>query len=243
MFSWNRPQPSTDRPSGNPPPEATRPTHARAEAVPALPEVATPNRRFTDGTSVCATRLGRLQIRGTLTSTESVEFGGTFEGPVEVEGLFKVAEGGHVTGTIRAQDAVIAGEVRGHVTVRGRLELGAKARVLADVEAKAIAIAEGAFVAGRVAMPGGNAAPVHGNAAPVDGNAAPVHAPQTTSFKEKRRDRKKARRAAAAAAAAAAHHHDAAPSEPVELDPVELEPVENEAQPQADGDPEPPAGS
>jgi cytoskeletal protein CcmA (bactofilin family) len=203
--------------------------------VPALPEVATPNRRFTDGTSVCATRLGRLQIRGTLTSTESVEFGGTFEGPVEVEGLFKVAEGGHVTGTIRAQDAVIAGEVRGHVTVRGRLELGAKARVLADVEAKAIAIAEGAYIAGRVAMPGGNSAPVHGNA------AAPVQAPQTTSFKEKRRDRKKARRAAAAAAAA--HHPDAAPSEPVELDPVELEPVEIDAQPQADGDPEPPAGS
>ena len=172
--------------------------------MPALPEVATPNRRFTDGTSVCATRLGRLQIRGTLTSTESVEFGGTFEGPVEVEGLFKVAEGGHVTGTIRAQDAVIAGEVRGHVTVRGRLELGAKARVLADVEAKAIAIAEGAYIAGRVAMPGGNAAPVHG---------APVHAPQTTSFKEKRRDRKKARRAAAAAHAAA-HGADERPVEP-----------------------------
>ena len=238
MFSWNRPQPSTDRPSGNPPPDATRPTQPSAAVVPALPEVATPNRRFTDGTSVCATRLGRLQIRGTLTSTESVEFAGTFEGPVEVEGLFKVAEGGHVTGTIRAQDAVIAGEVRGHVTVRGRLELGAKARVLADIEAKAIAIAEGAYIAGRVAMPGGIAAPVHGSAASVD---APVQAPQTTSFKEKRRDRKKARRAAIAAAAA--HHHDVAPSEPVELDPVELEPVDTEAQPQADGDPEPPAGS
>ena len=197
MFSWNRPQPSTDRPSGNPPPDAPHPTDApSAVAVPALPEVAPPNRRFTDGTSVCATRLGRLQIRGTLTSTESVELGGTFEGPIEVEGLVRVAEGGHVTGTIRAQDAVIAGEVRGHVTVRGRLEIGAKARVLADVEAKAIAIAEGAYIAGRVAMPGGIAAPVHGD-------AAPVHAPQTTSFKEKRRDRKKARRAAAAAHAAA----------------------------------------
>ena len=177
MFSWNRPQPSTDRPSGNPPPDAAHPTHPRADAVPALPEVAPPNRRFTDGTSVCATRLGRLQIRGTLTSTESVELGGTFDGPIEVEGLFKVAEGGQVTGTIRTQDAVINGEIHGHVTARGRLELGAKARVLADVEAKAIAIAEGASIAGRVAMPGGNAAPVHDNAAPVHGTAAPVQAP------------------------------------------------------------------
>jgi cytoskeletal protein CcmA (bactofilin family) len=204
MFSWNRPQPSTDRPSGNPPPDAAHPTHPGADAVPALPEVAAPNRRFTDGTSVCATRLGRLQIRGTLTSTESVELGGTFDGPIEVEGLVRVAEGGRVTGTIQTQDAVIAGEVHGHVTARGRLELGAKARVLADVDAKAIAIAEGAFIAGRVAMPGGNGAPAHGVQTP---------APQTTSFKEKRRDRKKARRAAAAAHAAAHGPHET-PAEP-----------------------------
>jgi cytoskeletal protein CcmA (bactofilin family) len=210
MFSWNRPQTSSDRPTGNPPPDAPHPTRPSADALPALPQVAPPNRRFTDGTSVCATRLGRLQIRGTLTSTESVELGGTFDGPVEVEGLVKIAEGGHVTGTIRTQDAVINGEVHGHVTARGRLELGAKARVLADVEAKTIAIAEGAFIAGRVAMPGGN------------GHAASVHqAPQATSFKEKRRDRKKKHRAMAAAAA----QHSAVQAAP-----------EPSPKPQADGD-------
>jgi cytoskeletal protein CcmA (bactofilin family) len=210
MFSWNRPQPPSDRPSGNPPPDAAHPTHSSAHALPALPEVAAPNRRFTDGTSVCATRLGRLQIRGTLTSTESVELGGTFDGPVEVEGLFKVAEGGRVNGTIRAQDAAISGEVHGHVAARGRLELGASAHVLADVEAKTIAIAEGAFIAGRVAMPGGH------------GQAASVHqAPQATSFKEKRRDRKKKHRAMAAAAA----QHSAVQAAP-----------EPPPEPQADGD-------
>jgi cytoskeletal protein CcmA (bactofilin family) len=217
MFSWNRPQTSPDRPSGNPPPDATHPTHSSAGPLPPLPEVAAPNRRFTDGTTVCATRLGRLQIRGTLTSTESVELGGTFDGPIEVEGLFKVSEGGHVTGTIRTQDAVIAGEVHGHVTARGRLEMGAKARVLADVEAKTIAIAEGCFIAGRVEMPGGR-----GNG--VAAAAPPAHA---TSFKEKRRDRKKARRAAAAAAVSHATAHEA--SEP--------------AEPSAAPDPEPSAES
>lgn len=197
MFSWNRPQTTPDRPTGNPPPDAPHPTRPGADALPALPEVAPPNRRFTDGTSVCATRLGRLQIRGTLTSTESVELGGTFDGPIDVEGLLKVSEGGHVTGTIRAQDAVIDGEVHGHVTARGRLELGAKARVEADVAAKTIAIAEGGFIAGRVEMPGGN------------GHAA--HAPEAshaTTFKEKRRDRKKRHRAAAAAYNASHPAHD-----------------------------------
>jgi cytoskeletal protein CcmA (bactofilin family) len=195
MFSWNRPQTSSDRPTGNPPPDAPHPTRPSADALPALPEVAAPNRRFTDGTSVCATRLGRLQIRGTLTSTESVELGGTFDGPIEVEGLVKVTDGGRVNGTIRAQDAAISGEVHGHVTVRGRLEMGATAHVLADVEAKTIAIAEGAFIAGRVAMPGGN-----GTAA--SESVSVQNAPHATSFKEKRRDRKKRHRAAAAAYAA-----------------------------------------
>jgi cytoskeletal protein CcmA (bactofilin family) len=202
MF-WNRPQTSSDRPSGNPPPDASHPTHPSAVAPPALPEVAPPNRRFTDGTSVCATRLGRLQIRGTLTSTESVELGGTFDGPIEVEGLVKVTEGGRVNGTIRAQDAALSGEVHGHVTARGRLELGASAHVLADVEAKTIAIAEGAFIAGRVAMPGGN-----GTAASVSVSVSVQNAPHATSFKEKRRDRKKRHRAAAAAYAAAHDTHD-----------------------------------
>jgi cytoskeletal protein CcmA (bactofilin family) len=211
MFSWNRPQTSPDRPTGNPPPEAPHPTRPSADALPALPQVAPPNRRFTDGTSVCATRLGRLQIRGTLTSTESVELGGTFDGPIEVEGLVKVTDGGRVNGTIRAQDAAISGEVHGHVSVRGRLEMGATAHVLADVEAKTIAIAEGAFIAGRVAMPGGN-----------EHAPSVQHAPQATSFKEKRRDRKKKHRAMAAAAAAAHGTADAAP-----------EPV---PEPQADGD-------
>jgi cytoskeletal protein CcmA (bactofilin family) len=204
MFSWNRPQTSSDRPTGNPPPDAPHPTRPSADALPALPQVAPPNRRFTDGTSVCATRLGRLQIRGTLTSTESVELGGTFDGPVEVEGLFKVTDGGRVNGTIRAQDAAISGEVHGHVSVRGRLELGATAHVLADVEAKTIAIAEGAFIAGRVAMPGGTGTAAH--------DAVAVHhVPQTTSFKEKRRDRKKRHRAAVAAHEAATHPVEAAP--------------------------------
>ncbi len=210
MFSWNRPQTTPDRPTGTPPPDAPHPTRPGADALPALPEVAPQNRRFTDGTSVCATRLGRLQIRGTLTSTESVELGGTFDGPLEVEGLVKVSEGGRVTGTIRAQDAAISGEVHGHVTARGRLELGASAHVVADVEAKTIAIAEGAFIAGRVAMPGGN------------GHAASAqHAPHATSFKEKRRDRKKKHRAMAAAAAAAAHAAEHAAPEPAPEPPAD----------------------
>ena len=59
-----------------------------------------------------------------------------------------------MTGEVIAGDAVIDGEVQGRLTATGRLELRARARVLADVEAGTIAIAEGCFIEGRIHMRG-----------------------------------------------------------------------------------------
>jgi cytoskeletal protein CcmA (bactofilin family) len=121
----------------------------------------------------CATRLGGLRIRGTLTGSDSVELSGTFDGPITVEGLCRVGAGGHVTGDVTAGDAVIAGDVQGRLTVIGRLELGAHARVVADIEAGTIAIAEGCFIEGRIHMRGSEAGS------------------QPVTFKEKRRGKRR----------------------------------------------------
>jgi cytoskeletal protein CcmA (bactofilin family) len=133
-----------------------------------------PARRFTDSAAPCATRLGRLRIRGVLTGSDSVELSGTFDGPITVDGFCRVNVGGRVTGDVSAEDAVIAGDVQGRVTVIGRLEMWAHARVLADVEAGTIAIAEGCFIDGRIHMRGSEVGS------------------QPTSFKEKRRGKRRA---------------------------------------------------
>jgi cytoskeletal protein CcmA (bactofilin family) len=143
------------------------------EPPPPEPEGPVPARRFTDSAAPCATRLGRLQVRGMLTGTDSVELSGTFDGPISVDGFCRVNEGGRVTGDVTAEDAVIAGDVQGRVTVIGRLEMWAHARVLADVEAGTVAIAEGCFIDGRIHMRGSEAGS------------------QPTTFKEKRRRRKR----------------------------------------------------
>jgi cytoskeletal protein CcmA (bactofilin family) len=178
MFSWTRSQnPPSDSHEPLTKPHAPGPATAVAEPPvgPASPEPEgpAPTRRFTDAVAPCATRLGRLQIRGILTGSDSVELSGTFTGPINVEGLCRVNAGGHVTGDLTAGDAVIAGDIQGRLTVIGRLELGAHARVLSDIEAGTIAIAEGCFIEGRIHMRGS------------DVGSQPV------SFKEKRRGRRR----------------------------------------------------
>jgi cytoskeletal protein CcmA (bactofilin family) len=192
-------------------PYASGPATAVAEppgepAASPEPDAPAPTRRFTDAVAPCATRLGRLQIRGILTGSDSVELSGTFDGPINVEGLCRVNAGGHVTGDLTAGDAVIAGDIQGRLTVIGRLELGAHARVISDIEAGTIAIAEGCFIEGRIHMRGS------------EGGSQPV------SFREKRRGKRRkghtpAKRASSAEAAVAnppvAPVAAASPSEPV----------------------------
>lgn len=178
MFSWTR---SQNRPSAPVVPAAPRDGGSTAvavveppvEAPPPEPEGPVPARRFTDTAAPCATRLGGLAIRGILTGSDSVELSGTFEGPIAVDGFCRVNEGGRVKGDLTAGDAVIAGEIQGRLTVIGRLEMWARARVFADVEAGTVAIAEGCFIEGRIHMRGS------------EGGSQP------TTFKEKRRRRKR----------------------------------------------------
>ena len=172
MFSWNRSQ-NTPSDSKAISPSSSATALAEPPVEPAAPEPSgpPPARRLTD--APCATRLGGLRIRGTLTGSDSVELSGTFDGPINVEALCRVNAGGHVTGDITAGDAVIAGDVQGRLTVIGRLELGAHARVVADIEAGTIAIAEGCFIEGRIHMRGSTTGS------------------QPVTFKEKRRGKRR----------------------------------------------------
>lgn len=116
----------------------------------AAPPEAAPGRRFTD-TSAIATRLGPgLHVRGTITGSEPVAIAGTFEGPVDVEGLVHICEGARVVGQVTAHDAVVEGQLEGELVVRGRVEMSAKARIRGEIAARTVAIAEGCAFDGRI---------------------------------------------------------------------------------------------
>jgi cytoskeletal protein CcmA (bactofilin family) len=130
---------------------------------PSTPLAPTPARRFTDAGETTATVVGRgTHVRGELTAEDPVDVAGTIEGPCRIVGLCRVREGARITGDVTATSVVVEGEMTGSSLVAEKVEIRVAARVVADVRARTVAIAEGGFLQGHVEMedPGESPAPV-----------------------------------------------------------------------------------
>lgn len=126
-----------------------------SDTVPPTPisSILPPARRFTDAEEPPSTVIGaRTRVAGTLSADGPVEVAGTVEGDCRVSGLCRVHAGGRVTGDVKATSIVVEGEVTGRTLEAEKVEIGASARVRADVRARRVAIAEGGFLEGHVHM-------------------------------------------------------------------------------------------
>lgn len=129
-------------------------------------------RRFTDALEGQGTVIGPgTRIKGSLSGADAVDLSGVLEGPSTVSGLYQVRAGARVVGDITATSLVVEGDVAGRTLSAEKIEIGTGARVRANLRARVVAIAEGAFFDGQVHMEGR------------DGPAGPVH------FKERRKPR------------------------------------------------------
>lgn len=116
------------------------------------------SRRFTDRLDRPTTILeAGVTLRGALTGCGGVELAGVVEGDVEAAGLVRVRPGAKVAGRVTAQAAVIEGTVEGDIEVTGALELRPGCHVVGNLSAAAVAVAEGAFLDGRITMGGAQA--------------------------------------------------------------------------------------
>jgi cytoskeletal protein CcmA (bactofilin family) len=137
-------KPETPPPA--PPPPASPPQ-------PPAPAPPIPTRRVTDAAKAPTTVIGpATQIKGTLTGDDPVDFAGTLEGDSQVTGLYRVRASGRIVGDVTAASLVVEGEVSGRTLVAEKVEIGAAARVRANVRARVVAIAEGAYFDGQVHM-------------------------------------------------------------------------------------------
>jgi len=100
-----------------------------------------------DGKSVL---LGRTRVVGNISGPGDVLLDGEIEGDVAVAGLLFIGESGSVRGQISAGNLVLAGEIRGRVKAAGRVEVRCSGRLVGDIVCQKIAIAEGAFLDGKV---------------------------------------------------------------------------------------------
>jgi cytoskeletal protein CcmA (bactofilin family) len=92
-----------------------------------------------------------IVIKGELTAGEPVVIAGRVEGTIDVSGHeVTVAQGGELHGDVTTDALVIAGTFRGDVVASGRVEVRSTADVEGSITAPAVAVADGAFVRGKV---------------------------------------------------------------------------------------------
>ncbi|MGH7284729.1 MAG: bactofilin family protein, partial [Polyangiaceae bacterium] len=104
--------------------------------------------------------LGRsTHVRGRVTGAASVEIAGRVDGEVDVSGDVTVESGGLVGANVSGRRLVIRGAIKGDLTGSESIALEDGAKVVGDVRAPRIAIAQGALLRGYVQTANGGSAP------------------------------------------------------------------------------------
>lgn len=93
-----------------------------------------------------------ITIEGEITSDEEVVVAGTVRGKLTCEGPITVDTGALVEADIGASSLSIGGSVTGNVTAADRVDILAGGRLVGDVKAARITIADGASFKGNVDM-------------------------------------------------------------------------------------------
>lgn len=108
-------------------------------------------RRLRDTRSGAATLINEgCKIRGEIGGHGDFLINGEVEGDCDVDGTVTLAPDGHWSGTIRANNVIVAGHVDGSIAAKGKVEITNSARITGKVSGDAIAVAEGAVVEGEM---------------------------------------------------------------------------------------------
>ncbi|MEM6294667.1 MAG: polymer-forming cytoskeletal protein [Myxococcota bacterium] len=95
-----------------------------------------------------------IHVRGRVTGEEDLHIEGRLEGSIELTETVFVAPEGIVIATVQARDVVVSGVVVGNVTAEDSVTLNAGAKLVGDVTAPRVIVADGASFSGNVAMGG-----------------------------------------------------------------------------------------
>lgn len=100
-----------------------------------------------------------VKVEGTFVGSGDVTVEGQVAGSLKTNKHVRVGERAVVKADVEAGSMVVAGEIRGHVTCAGKIELLASAKIIGNVDTQSIAVAHGAVLHGKVTMGSHDAAP------------------------------------------------------------------------------------
>lgn len=95
-------------------------------------------------------------FEGGIRAEDVVVVAGRVTGPVSSEALVHVLEGGVVCGDVSGKAVLIEGAVDGDIHADEQLELGKTSRVRGNVHGPRVALAEGAYLRGKVKASSGS---------------------------------------------------------------------------------------
>jgi len=93
-----------------------------------------------------------LIVEGEFTTDEDVVIEGTVRGTLTTAESLSIGGDGVVEADLRALSVVLAGQVTGNVTANSRVDIQAGGRLIGDVKAGRLTIADGASFRGNVDM-------------------------------------------------------------------------------------------
>ncbi len=91
-----------------------------------------------------------VTLVGEIVSEENIRLRGRIEGNVLTSGSVVIEPQGSVRGDITAENLIVEGSIEGKVIVARKFELRPTGRMRGDIRASVVAIAEEAFLQGKV---------------------------------------------------------------------------------------------
>ena len=91
-------------------------------------------------------------LEGTLSSKVSLRIHGRVKGTVLCESMVIIGPEGYVEGEIKSFDAFIAGEFKGNVTAKNKVEIAENGKVYGDITTAKIVVDPGVLFEGRCKM-------------------------------------------------------------------------------------------
>ena len=93
-----------------------------------------------------------ITIRGDVTGDEDLVIQGTVKGKINLKENLFVENGGVVEADIQTQTVTISGQVTGNIHASDKVEIRADGKMVGDIKAPRILIADGATFKGNVDM-------------------------------------------------------------------------------------------
>ncbi|MDK2822751.1 MAG: hypothetical protein PWQ67_2051 [Clostridia bacterium] len=91
-------------------------------------------------------------FQGVVSSQGTVRIDGTFTGEIKTQGDLVIGDNGVLEANVEARNILVAGEIKGNLQAKGKIEITPSGKVIGDIKVKNLIIDEGAVFKGTCLM-------------------------------------------------------------------------------------------